>query len=42
MIWRGPGQSASPAALAVTNAARVIFLIRIGKKGWESRVRQGR
>jgi hypothetical protein len=28
--------------LAVLNAVRVVFLIRIGKKGWESRVRQGR
>ena len=28
--------------LAALNTARVVFLIRIGKKGWESRVRQGR
>ena len=28
--------------LAVLNAVRVVFLIRIGKSGWESRVRQGR
>ncbi len=28
--------------LAVLYAARVVFLIRIGKNGWESRVRQGR
>ena len=28
--------------LAALNTARVVFLIRTGKKGWESRVRQGR
>lgn len=28
--------------LAALNLARFIFLIRIGKAGWESRARQGR
>ena len=28
--------------IAALNAARLVFLIRIGKKGWDARVRQGR
>jgi hypothetical protein len=28
--------------LATLNAIRVVFLIRIGQKGWDSRVRQGK
>ncbi|MBV9452201.1 MAG: hypothetical protein JO345_40570 [Streptosporangiaceae bacterium] len=28
--------------LAAVNTARVVFLIRIGKEGWDSRVKRGR